>query len=204
MSIPMRIPPFSNDPFGTLLGLTLPVLSIVMFLPSIYRTTYRITKEKEMRTKESMYMMGLKPMPYWLSWFVYYLIMTTALVLCSWAFMALIFSHTSMFVLFLIFYTYGISLFGMIMTVQALFSSARVAAIVASTFYLVLMFPFMLTQRESENSQSLLWGIASLPPSGIGLTCQALVTFETSRVRIDTDSWGISFKGWSVRNGVVM
>jgi hypothetical protein len=89
----------------------------MMFVPSVYRTTYRIAQEKEMRTKESMYMMGLKPLPYWFSWFVYYFIVTTVLCCLCAMLMTKIFIHVNAFVMFLHIYTFGLALFGIIMSV---------------------------------------------------------------------------------------
>jgi hypothetical protein len=88
-----------------------------MFLPVVYRTTYRIAKEKEMKTKESMYMMGLKPGPYWLSWFVYYVILITVLCLLSWGLMFRVFANSNLNLIFLHIYSFGLSLFGIIMAI---------------------------------------------------------------------------------------
>ena len=48
-----------------------------MFVPPVYRTTYRIVGEKESKVKESMRMMGLKDFPYWASWLTYYSVVNT-------------------------------------------------------------------------------------------------------------------------------
>jgi ATP-binding cassette subfamily A (ABC1) protein 3 len=48
-----------------------------MYIPPIFRTTYRIVAEKESKVKESMRMMGLRDMPYWLSWLTYYTFVNT-------------------------------------------------------------------------------------------------------------------------------
>lgn len=106
-----------KDDFKTMLNTILSVLIIVMFMPSIYRTTYRITKEKEMKTKESMYMMGLKPLPYWISWFVYFFIVMTVLTVVSWSLMFVILPNTNLGIIFLHLYSFGLSLFGLIMAI---------------------------------------------------------------------------------------
>lgn len=108
-----------------------------------------------MKTKESMYMMGLKPTPYWLSWIVNYIMVITVLTLLAWGMMCVIFTQINYAILFLHLYSFGLSLFGIIMAVQAFFTKARLAAIVASTFFLLLLMPWIFTQNESENSQAL-------------------------------------------------
>jgi hypothetical protein len=50
-----------------------------MYIPLAYRTVYRIVFEKVTRAKESMRIMGLKDLPYWLSWYVYYSIVNAAI-----------------------------------------------------------------------------------------------------------------------------
>jgi hypothetical protein len=42
MSIPMRMPPFVKDDFKVLLSASLSIIAVVMFVPSVYRTAYRI------------------------------------------------------------------------------------------------------------------------------------------------------------------
>jgi hypothetical protein len=43
-----------------------------------------IVKEKEYRAKESMRMMGLSDVPYWLSWWVYYTLINTVTAFLAW------------------------------------------------------------------------------------------------------------------------
>jgi hypothetical protein len=123
-----------------------------MFIPAVYRCAYRIAQEKEMKTKESMYMMGLKAMPYWLSWYVYYVMVMTVLSLLAWSMMFFIFTQINMVILFLHVYSFALSLFGIVMAVQAFFSKARIAAIVSATIFILLLMPWIFTQQENENS----------------------------------------------------
>jgi len=38
----MRMPPFVKDDFKVLLSASLSIIAVVMFVPSVYRTAYRI------------------------------------------------------------------------------------------------------------------------------------------------------------------
>jgi hypothetical protein len=109
MTIPMKMPKFVKDDFQIMLGTTLSLFVLLMYIPAIYRTVYRIVQEKETRAKESMRMMGLQDMPYWASWFIYYLIVNTCLTTLSWFFMFGIFKHTSYAMLWVFFFSYGLS-----------------------------------------------------------------------------------------------
>jgi hypothetical protein len=52
------------------------LVSFLFILP-VYNMVFFIVKEKEQRAKESMRMMGMTDLPYWLSWFVYYTMLNT-------------------------------------------------------------------------------------------------------------------------------
>lgn len=97
-------------------------------------------------------MMGLKAMPYWLSWYVYYVMVMTVLSLLAWSMMFFIFTQINMAILFLHVYSFALSLFGIVMAVQAFFSKARIAAIVSATIFILLLMPWIFTQQENENS----------------------------------------------------
>ena len=47
---------------------------MVMYIPLIYRTIFRIVSEKQSRVKETMRMMGMGDFAYWASWFTDYTI----------------------------------------------------------------------------------------------------------------------------------
>lgn len=109
----------------------------------VYRTTYRLTQEKELKTKESMYMMGLKAFPYWLSWFTLYFInvtLTTVMMFCA---IFPIFTTVGYGLIFFQIYLYALSSFGIIMIIQSMFSQARNAAIVTVTVLLLMMCPWI-------------------------------------------------------------
>ena len=57
---------------------------LLMYIPIVYRTVYRIVFEKVTRAKESMRIMGMTDIPYWASWFVTYSTINTLLVLGAW------------------------------------------------------------------------------------------------------------------------
>lgn len=81
-------------------------------------------------------MMGLKDAPYWLSWFIYYASIVTVISFSSLLILKInVFVHSNPLLLFLFFWIYGISLFGFILVIQALFNSALVASIAGTLIY---------------------------------------------------------------------
>ena len=108
MTVPMKIPPMLKDPFAFLLGLVAPYTFMLMYVPMIYRTSFRLVMEKEKRIRETMRIMGMTDTPYWLSWFFYHSLIS---VIISLSIMLVagftIFTFTSMTVLWLLFFLYG-------------------------------------------------------------------------------------------------
>jgi len=89
---------------------------LLMYIPALYRTVYRIVAEKASKTKESMRMMGMTDFPYWSSWFTYYTMVNTTLTVLSWLVLYRnVFKNSSGVLLFLMFFIFGQSIFGLIL-----------------------------------------------------------------------------------------
>ena len=84
-------------------------------------------REKESRTKESMRMMGMSDWPYWLSWFVYYSCINTALTAISWFIIQFnVIGSSNKFLIWLFMWLYGEAIFGQIVFLQSWFSTSKV------------------------------------------------------------------------------
>jgi len=136
MIVPTKMPPYVEDDFGQVLNGVFKFFLLIMFIPAVYRTTYRIVNEKESMVKESMKMMGLSDFSYWASWYSYYTIVNSIISLSSWAiFFFGVDTKSSGFIIFLTIWLYGQSLFGIILIAQSLFNKARAAAITTTLIY---------------------------------------------------------------------
>ena len=60
------------------------MLILLIFIPPVYNMIFLLVKEKESRIKESMRMMGMRDSAYWLSWYVYYTLVSTLIVFLAW------------------------------------------------------------------------------------------------------------------------
>lgn len=108
MTVPMKIPPILKDPFSFLLGIIGPYFFMLIYLPMLYRTTYRIVSEKELRVREIMRMMGMKDTPYWMSWLLYYTIVNTAMCIPIWIIITFgVFTASSGLMLWFFVWLYG-------------------------------------------------------------------------------------------------
>ena len=108
MVVPSRLPPYVVDDFGQVITGMLSFCLYLMFIPPVFRTTYRIVAEKESKVKESMRMMGLRDTPYWLSWLTYYTLINTLLVTIVWAILfTKVISKTNGVILYLFLWLFG-------------------------------------------------------------------------------------------------
>lgn len=116
MVVPSRLPPYIIDEFGQLITQALAFCLFIIFIPPIFRTTYRIVAEKESKVKESMRMMGLQDFPYWASWLTHFTLTNTVLSLIVWAILyTKVTSRSDGWILFLLVWLFGQSLFGLIL-----------------------------------------------------------------------------------------
>ena len=100
------------DPFSGIITGVLPLLILLIFIPPVYNTVFMVVKEKESRIKESMRMMGMKDTAYWLSWYVYYSCVSTAVcIMAWWPLLINCVKYSNSFLVFLIFFFYAQAIF---------------------------------------------------------------------------------------------
>jgi hypothetical protein len=123
MTVPSKVPPLMLDGFRHLLRLNLPYIMIIGYLIPLFKTIHMIVSEKSSRVKESLRMMGMSDLPYWLSWYTHYTMINTLVSLVvSIGLMGLVFENSSGFVTFMFAWIYGQSLFGIVIISQSLFN----------------------------------------------------------------------------------
>ena len=80
------LPTESNvyDPFIEGLAILLPLFLLLAYIPPVYNMTFKIVREKESRAKETMRIMGMTDLPYWMSWLVFYTVINTLVSTLAW------------------------------------------------------------------------------------------------------------------------
>jgi len=110
------------DSFKGVLTKILPFLFILIFIPPVYNMVTLIVKEKESRMKENMRMMGMNDTPYWLSWYVYYTLVSTIIVVLAWAMLMInVIEVSDSFLILLYLWIYAQAVFGFIVFLSSLF-----------------------------------------------------------------------------------
>lgn len=136
--VPMSGADYEQSSFSRVLVLLSFFIFLVYIVP-LYRFTYRIVAEKESKARESMKMMGLTDSSYWLSWISYFAILVTIITIIIVALLGRLLK-SSPGILFIIFWVYGMSLFGYALIMQSLFAKARTAGGFATTVYFIASF----------------------------------------------------------------
>jgi ATP-binding cassette subfamily A (ABC1) protein 3 len=181
---PFTNPAYVSDDFAQIIGAMLPFFMLLIYILPVYRLLSNMVAEKESRARESMKMMGLSDSHYWLSWFCYYFCVVTVIsALCTLILGFNVVRYSNKGFLFLYFWVYGISLFGLVVFLQAFFSKARVASIAGTLIYFGTSFINQAVRDESVNAGSK--QVASLLSTvAVALGANNLGSFEESGIGI--------------------
>ena len=124
------------DPFTQALAVLLPLFLLLAYIPPVYNITFKIVREKESRAKETMRIMGMTDLPYWLSWFVFYTVINTIVSTLAWAMLLpACINYSQPFYIWIFFWLYGEAVFGQIIFLQSMFTGSKYAGIVSTIIY---------------------------------------------------------------------
>mmetsp|Transcript_18708 Transcript_18708/g.25274 ORF Transcript_18708/g.25274 Transcript_18708/m.25274 type:complete len:151 (-) Transcript_18708:975-1427(-) len=110
---PMQTTTTIVDPLQGGIAVLLPLFLLLAFIPPVYNMTFKIVREKESRAKETMRIMGMTDLPYWMSWFVFYTITNTVVTTIAWAtLLPAVINFSNIGYIWLFFWLYGEAIFG--------------------------------------------------------------------------------------------
>lgn len=128
-------------------------------------TLNTVVSEKETKIRYSMEMMGLYKSVYWLSWFIIYFILilinTFATIIFGMIFQYSVFTNTNFFVLFFLFFCFGIAMIAMGFFITTLVSTSR-TAVLFGIFMLIIGFLFQ-SFLFSNPYLAYIWWSTSVP-----------------------------------------
>jgi len=125
-----------QDDFVPVLQGFLPLLILLAFIPMVYNMVFRIICEKETRAKETMRIMGMTDLPYWLSWFVFFTVINTIVTTLAWSILMInVINYSDPFYLWIFFWLFGEAVFGQIIFLQSMFTGSKYAGIVSTVIY---------------------------------------------------------------------
>mmetsp|Transcript_12836 Transcript_12836/g.16455 ORF Transcript_12836/g.16455 Transcript_12836/m.16455 type:complete len:510 (+) Transcript_12836:1052-2581(+) len=159
--------------------------------------TFKIVREKESRTKETMRIMGMTDLPYWLSWFVFYTLINTMVTTVSWGILMInVISYSSPGYIWLFFWLYGEAVFGQIIFLQSLFTGSKYAGIVSTVIYFAGVLLNKLI-NDNEISRSAKLSASLLPQVALMQGSAVFANYEGTGVGIDNSTSGILYYNYS-------
>ena len=99
-----------------------------------------------------MSIMGLTDLPYWLAWFLYYLIVITLICFGLTILLIPVFPFSNKVVVYLFFWSFGMSLFGFAVLISAFFTNGLTAAIFGSITNFALSWIVLFVQDKKAST----------------------------------------------------
>eukprot|EP00899_Mesostigma_viride_P002231 jgi/Mesvir1/12008/Mv00311-RA.1 len=179
------LPPFRRKTFaGGAFRLFVSVYMVLALLPLVQSLVAHLVREKESLVKDTTLRMGLRESVYWLGWMVTYGAMAAVTVVITVASASLfgLFPQSSLAALFLLFFSYALSLVAGGFLLSVVVTSTSLGAAVALVIMLVAGFVLGLTtalwHRASPSAAPLTLWLATYSPVGFGVAMDLLVQSE--------------------------
>ncbi|CAL0326631.1 unnamed protein product [Lupinus luteus] len=199
----IRIAPFptreyTDDQFQSIVKEVMGILYLLGFLYPISRLISYSVFEKEQKIKEGLYMMGLKDGIFHISWFITYAlqfaISSGIITACT---MGSLFKYSDKTLVFVYFFTFGLSAITMSFFISTFFKRAKTAVAVGTLSFLGAFFPYYTVNDEGVSM--FLKVIASfLSPVAFALGSVNFADYERAHVglrwsNIWRESSGVNF-----------
>lgn len=165
MSMPFPTPEYSQNQFFITAGFLMGLVASMGFLYPMSRLVKSLVEEKELRLKETLFILGVKSWAYWLSWVVIsYVIFLAASLFISLVLHSSVISHSSFGYLFALFALFSSSIIGFSFFIAAFFSKAKLAAIMAPIGLFATNLPYWIFFSTNQYEKSTGKIFASLCP----------------------------------------
>ena len=204
MTIPLPSESVTVDSFASVLAQLFPFLVLVMYIPPVYNTVYLIVSEKESRIKESMRMMGMSDVPYWLSWFVWFVFINTILSTTAWFIIIWnVISYSNIFLVWLYLWLYGIAVFGQIVFMQSFFETAKYSGLLASIIYFGCNL-LVITVQSSSATKSLKTIMSIFPQVAMNEISVVFGTLEGDAIGLQFNNITETVSAYTYLTGICM
>jgi ABC-type multidrug transport system ATPase subunit len=180
MSMPFPTLEYSLNQFFLTAGFLMGLVASMGFLYPMSRLVKLLVEEKELRLRETLYILGVKSWAYWLSWvMVSYVIFLGASLLISLLLHGSVISHSSLGYLFALFALFSSSIIGFSFFIAAFFSKAKLAAIMAPIGLFATNLPYWIFYSTNPYEKSIGKIFASLCPcTAFSFGANILAAFE--------------------------
>jgi ATP-binding cassette subfamily A (ABC1) protein 3 len=204
MNIPMKSEYDQSDPFSVILTNLFNFMILLIYIPPVYNTIYLIVQEKETRIKESMRMMGMTDVPYWLSWFIFFAFINTLLATSSWFLLIWnVINHSSKFLIWLFLWLYGLAVFGQIAFMQSFFEKAKHSGVLGSVIYFGCFMLTILTKIPNMSKGAKLI-LSLIPQVAMSQMCEVFGILEGSGQGLTFGTITKDIANFNFLDGIIM
>eukprot|EP00884_Botryococcus_braunii_P008389 jgi/Botrbrau1/17551/Bobra.0739s0002.1 len=187
-------PPSHIDPGALIAAAAFNLLLVYAFLAPTRAAVVTIVREKELRLREGMRILGLKDGAYWASWAItHWATMAVSGTICA-SIAIYPFKHSDFTVMLCLFWLVALSLISFSYFLSTLFSKSRIAGTAAAMLYAMAMVPGYLMPTFEPYGGLGWWGACILPPSAVSLFASVLLRMEGGArgIRWDTISMAVT------------
>jgi ATP-binding cassette, subfamily A (ABC1), member 3 len=191
--MPMKTPEYEAvEPLAVdALSQNFPFFFMFTFLIPLYYIVSKLAEEKESKSREGMKMMGLKDDSYFLSWFVFHLILIIVMATLITLMVSInVFTNSSKVLIFLLAFFYGLSLFGFSICIVSIFPNVRGAATAATLLHLITYFA-VFALRDPDLPAALKTVMSIFPNVGMSFCIYNLYQFEANSTGLSFDNFNI-------------
>jgi hypothetical protein len=196
-SMPMPTPEYNVNLFFASNAHLMALMITMGFLYPMSRLVKSIVEEKELRIKETLFILGVKPWAYNSSLIIVaYMVFLLASVILSLTIHYSILVFSSLVYLFALVVLFGSATVGFSFFITSFFSKSKIASLVGPMALFATIFPYFLFLTSNQNEYTLAKMLSSLLPcTAFSLGFKILTTFELGEVGVH--SWNASQGSYS-------
>jgi hypothetical protein len=151
------------------------------FLIPLYYMVSKLAEEKEGKSREGMKMMGLKDSSYFLSWWVFHVILMILMAAIITGMCSInLFPNSNKLLIFLHMFFFGLSLFGFSLVVVSILPTVRSSATAATLIHLISYF-LMFALRDPDSPAGLKVSLSLFPNVAMSFGLYNLYDFEANQ-----------------------
>ena len=181
-----------------------PSLILLMYIVPIHRLVMRIVTEKESKSLDIMKVMGMNESSYWLSWFIYFMFVTSVIAICATAITKTnVLPYSDWSLIFLYFWLYSLSLFGYSVFMSSFFTNAKVASLVSNFLYFITYFAdYAVNSPYQPEYQKALAAI--LPSISMSRALFNILSFENGKFGLQYSNIGETYYNYRVTDSLYL
>ena len=194
---------YIHDKFENFMGYMLGFFLIITYAIPLTRYIFVMVKEKEIKSKEGMKIMGLSELYYFLSYFIQYFVLNILYTIANSLILSLVFKHIPLIYLFLFFFLFGMNIFALVYFFQSFLDKTRLAMIVTILIYFLMY--FLSTSFTGDGIKHWVRVVFSiLPPIALQIGLNVMSRFEVTQKDFKKGDVSLQFRNYSIRDMLVM